>query len=80
MLGLVYIDLRKHGIEARTSLAEGLPPVIGSEVQLQQVLLNLMMNAIEAMAAEEPRVLSVRSVLVGRDTVQRLGGGYRQRH
>ena len=70
VLGLVYVDLRKHGIEARISLAEGLPPVIGNEVQLQQVLLNLMMNAIEAMASGEPRVMSVRSVFVGRDIVR----------
>ncbi len=70
VLGLVYVDLRKHGIETRISLLEGLPPVLGNEVQLQQVLLNLMMNAIEAMASGEPRVMSVRSVFVGRDIVR----------
>lgn len=69
VLGLVDIDLRKHGIEVRISLAEGLPPVLGSEVQLQQVLLNLTMNAIEAMASGEPRVLSVWSARIGRDIV-----------
>jgi len=40
VLGLVYIDLRKHSIESRTGLADNLPAVIGNEVQLQQVILN----------------------------------------
>jgi C4-dicarboxylate-specific signal transduction histidine kinase len=40
VLGLVYIDLRKYSIEIRTNLSEHLPPVIGNEVQLQQVILN----------------------------------------
>jgi signal transduction histidine kinase len=61
VLALVYIDLRKHSIETQMSLSE-LPPVIGNEVQLQQVILNLVMNAIESMvSAAEPRVLSIRS-------------------
>jgi signal transduction histidine kinase len=61
VLGLVYIDLRKHSIETQMNLSE-LPPVIGNEVQLQQVILNLVMNAIESMvSAAEPRVLSIKS-------------------
>jgi signal transduction histidine kinase len=69
VLGLVYIDLRKHSIEVRLDLGEKLPPVIGNEVQLQQVILNLVMNAIEAMSSAEPRVLSIKSVCNGRDCV-----------
>jgi C4-dicarboxylate-specific signal transduction histidine kinase len=42
VLGLVYIDLRKHSIESRMDLSENLPPVLGNEVQLQQVILNLV--------------------------------------
>src|SRR5215469_10817362 len=58
VLGLVYFDLRKHSIETQVNLREQLPPVFGNEVQLQQVILNLMMNAVEAMvSAAEPRVL-----------------------
>jgi signal transduction histidine kinase len=62
VLSLVYIDLRKHSIEARVNLSEQLPLVIGNKVQLQQVILNLVMNAVEAMvSAAEPRVLSITS-------------------
>jgi signal transduction histidine kinase len=48
VLGLVYIDLRKHSVETKVDLDEQLPPVTANEVQLQQVILNLMMNAIES--------------------------------
>jgi signal transduction histidine kinase len=62
VLALVYIDLRKNSIETQLNLSEQLPPVIGNEVQLQQVVLNLVMNAIESMfSAAEPRVLSITS-------------------
>jgi signal transduction histidine kinase len=55
-------DLRKHKISVQTAPPVHLPDVHGDRVQLQQVLLNLITNAIQAMAArEEPRVLSVRS-------------------
>lgn len=48
------IDLLRHEVIARrisveTELAASLPPVVGDSVQLQQVLLNLMMNAMDAM-------------------------------
>ena len=55
-------DLRKHKIAVQTAPAAQLPAVHGDRVQLQQVLLNLIANAIHAMATkDEPRVLSVRS-------------------
>jgi len=55
-------DLRKHRILVQTSPTVQLPAVPGDRVQLQQVLLNLITNAIHAMATTaEPRVLSVRS-------------------
>lgn len=40
----------KNGISVKTQLAEGLPLIEGDRVQLQQVLLNLVVNAIQAMA------------------------------
>ena len=51
------------------NLSEQLPPVIGNEVQLQQVILNLVMNAIESMHSAEPRLLSIASETTGQDTV-----------
>src|SRR6187455_196693 len=55
-------DLRKHKILVQTATTGQLPEVQGDRVQLQQVLLNLITNAIYAMAAkDEPRVLSIRS-------------------
>jgi C4-dicarboxylate-specific signal transduction histidine kinase len=69
VLGLVYMDLRKRSIESQMHLGEHLPPVIGNEVQLQQVILNLVMNAIEAMGATESRVLSIKSARTLQKTV-----------
>jgi C4-dicarboxylate-specific signal transduction histidine kinase len=64
VLAVVSIDLRKHDIESQVNLSEQLPPVIGNEVQLQQVILNLVMNAIESMDGAEPRVLSIKSEII----------------
>ena len=61
-LALEQDDLRKHRILVQTAPTVQLPAVRGDRVQLQQVLLNLITNAIHAMATkEEPRVLSVKS-------------------
>ena len=78
VLGLCYIDFRTHSVETRTNLDEHLPRVIGNEIQLQQVMLNLVMNAIEAMSSSESRVLSIRSELVGKSvrvSVEDSGSG-----
>src|SRR5262249_12971263 len=60
---LVRAELRRHEVALTLDLAPGLPPVIGDRVQLQQVLLNLMMNGIEAMAPvrDRPRELLIQS-------------------
>jgi signal transduction histidine kinase len=61
-LALVRGDLQKHRIRVRTGPNEQLPQVTGDRIQLQQVLLNLITNAIDSMAdKDEPRVLSVKS-------------------
>jgi PAS domain S-box-containing protein len=54
-------EATKHGVSVQTVLGDGLPPVRGDRVQLQQVMLNLIVNAIEAMSAmsEGPRVLQI---------------------
>jgi len=43
----------RNGVSVQTRLAEGLPSVLGDRVQLQQVLLNLILNAAEAMGSME---------------------------
>jgi len=46
----------------QTELVEGLPLILGDRVQIQQVLLNLIINALEAMTVgEEPRELLISS-------------------
>jgi two-component system sensor kinase FixL len=59
----VAADARKRQVQIRTDLAPGLPLVFGDRTQLQQVLLNLMVNAMDAMqgTAETSRYLSVRT-------------------
>ena len=43
--------IAKNGVSVLTNLAEGLAPIEGDRVQLQQVILNLILNAAEAMNA-----------------------------
>jgi signal transduction histidine kinase len=62
VLAIVRHELQKHGVELRTELDESLPALEGDRVQLQQVVLNLVMNAIEAMQVA-PRTLSIRSCI-----------------
>jgi C4-dicarboxylate-specific signal transduction histidine kinase len=61
VLALVRHELQKDGVELRTELDESLPAPQGDRVQLQQVVLNLVLNAIEAMRSVAPRILSIRS-------------------
>ncbi len=49
MIVLLGDEASRHSISVRTELAEDLPHVIGDRVQLQQVLMNLMMNGVDAM-------------------------------
>jgi signal transduction histidine kinase len=52
---LMMNELRRRGTVLRLELAENLPPVLGDRVQLQQVILNLLLNATEAMSEIEDR-------------------------
>src|SRR6267142_1219698 len=66
---LVRPELGRHGITLEMSLARDLPAVMGDRIQLQQVLLNLLMNAAEAVRHVPPqrRRLVVRSTVEDRD-------------
>jgi signal transduction histidine kinase len=64
VLSLAHGDLATRSIGAELELAPGLPAVRGDRIQLQQVMLNLIMNASEAMgdAASEERRLTIRTL------------------
>jgi PAS domain S-box-containing protein len=51
VVALTRIEIARNRVMVRTLLAEALPPIQADRVQLQQVILNLIMNAIEAMSA-----------------------------
>jgi len=53
VVALTRGEAKKHRVDVRMQLAEGLPIVQGDRVQLQQVLLNLILNAIEALSASD---------------------------
>jgi C4-dicarboxylate-specific signal transduction histidine kinase len=61
-LALIGGEIRRKDITLRVAAADGLPEVLGDRVQLEQVVVNLAMNAIEAMTSvlERERVLEVR--------------------
>jgi C4-dicarboxylate-specific signal transduction histidine kinase len=50
VISLIQNEMAKKGISVRTQLAETLPAIQGDRVQLQQVILNLLINAVEAMS------------------------------
>jgi signal transduction histidine kinase len=62
-LTLASGEITRHQVALQTDLAVDLPNVLADRVQLQQVLLNLIMNAVEAMSSitRRARVLTVRS-------------------
>jgi PAS domain S-box-containing protein len=52
---LIGTEMRSHEVSLRIDLAPAVPPVLADRVQLQQVLINLVMNGIEAMVAIDGR-------------------------
>jgi C4-dicarboxylate-specific signal transduction histidine kinase len=60
---LLGSEASRHGVVMRTDLAPGLPRVRGDRVQLQQVMVNLIMNAVDATRAisDGPREILIRS-------------------
>ena len=63
MIALSLSELQRSRVILRTELADDLPPVIGDRVQLQQVILNLLRNASDAMSGvdDRPRQLVIRT-------------------
>jgi len=62
MVGLLRGEAARYSISIRTGLAAGLPRVMGDRVQLQQVLMNLMLNSMDAMRdVKGPRELIIDS-------------------
>jgi PAS domain S-box-containing protein len=62
-MALVQRELSSHGVLLKLELAPDLPRTFGDRVQLQQVIINLVINAMEAMegVADRPRELTIRS-------------------
>ena len=60
MILLLRSEANEHAVSIRTDLAADLPKITADRVQLQQVLMNLMLNGIEAMK-ETGGVLSVKT-------------------
>jgi NO-binding membrane sensor protein with MHYT domain len=62
MIVLLRGEAAQHSVSVRTELAADLPQVMGDHVQLQQVMMNLMSNGIDAMKeVEGPRELAIQS-------------------
>jgi signal transduction histidine kinase len=84
VLTLVQGAVQRHDIVVRTELDKALVPVTGNRVQLQQVLFNLITNAIEAMESVADRTLLVKSEHENsrevRVTIKDSGSGIEQQH
>ena len=63
VIALSWSELQRNRVILRPELADILPPVTGDRVQLQQVILNLLLNATEAMSSvnDRPRQLVIRT-------------------
>jgi len=82
VIALSSCDLQRSRVTLRSELADDLPPVAGDRVQLQQVILNLLRNASDAMRSVEdrPRRLVIRTQRDEDDcvrlTVRDAGAGF----
>jgi PAS domain S-box-containing protein len=72
VIALADSELRRHRVALHTDLAADLPPVLADRIQLQQVLLNLLLNGMEAMRTvlDRPRELIVRSQKEEAETIR----------
>jgi len=72
VVALTQGEVATHGVSVETQLTEGLPLIQGDRVQLQQVIINLIINAIEAMSGVGK---GSRALLIS--TAQEASGGVR---
>lgn len=63
-LAFIRPELRKHGVSQRLELDPKLPEICGDYIQLQQVLVNLTVNAMQAMEATSDPQISIRTAVV----------------
>jgi signal transduction histidine kinase len=72
VLALIAEEAKRNRVMIQTLCADDVFPVLGDRVQLQQVMLNLVMNAIEAMSgvAERARQLTITTSNIDTDHVQ----------
>jgi C4-dicarboxylate-specific signal transduction histidine kinase len=72
VIALVGDEAKRTGVSIRTQFADDLSLILGDRVQLQQVVLNLVMNAIEAMSSigERPRELVITTRNIDVEQVQ----------
>lgn len=63
VIALMQRELESHQVSLRTEIAQALPMVLADRVQLQQVIINLVINGMEAMQSvtDRPRELVIRS-------------------
>jgi PAS domain S-box-containing protein len=68
---LIQRDISQHHVSLGRDLAKAMPDVVGDRIQLQQVIINLLVNAIQAMVSvtDRPRELVVRTRLKGEDEI-----------
>jgi PAS domain S-box-containing protein len=71
VLALIHGELESHQISLQNEMLDGLPRVMAVRVQLQQVLLNLIMNSVDAMSSitDRERVLAIKSGVCDPDYV-----------
>ena len=69
VLAPMRFDLQEEEIELQTQLDDQIPEVFGNQVQLQQVIFNLVTNAIESMSSLLTRVLRIKTELSQSNTV-----------